>query len=206
MDNKLGVGLIVGSLALVLSLSGNVYQRMANKQDTIQISKVQKQNKTISKQLKEARKQKSLLAGQVDSLKTNANNSGKSTGEIDFSNVTKKFFDVMQNFKPKTYGQRKDKVKSLISDDLYKQYFSNSGTYGDSNSVSSKLDELTIYTQSQQGSNIKGLAVVTFESKSGNADNWTKSTVVYQLEFDTTTNRITNIQNLGTSFKAGDLD
>jgi len=206
MDNKLGVGLVVGSLALVLSLSGNVYQHMANKQDTIQISRIKKQNKTISKQLKKAKKQKGLLAGQVDSLKTNANNSGKSTGEIDFSNVTKKFFDVMQNFKPKSYGQRKDKVKSLISDDLYKQYFSNSGTYGDSNSVSSKLDELTIYTQSQQGSNIKGLAVVTFESKSGNADNWTKSTVVYQLEFDTTTNRITNIQNLGTSFKASDLD
>ena len=38
------------------------------------------------------------------------------------------------------------------------------------------------------------------------ADNWTKSTIVYQLEFDTTTNRITNIQNLGTSFKASDLD
>lgn len=45
MGNKLGVGLIVGSLALVLSLSGNVYQHMVNKQDTIQISKVQKQNK-----------------------------------------------------------------------------------------------------------------------------------------------------------------
>ncbi|MGP4118081.1 hypothetical protein ACS4N0_13280, partial [Levilactobacillus zymae] len=77
--------------------------------------------------------------------------------------------------------------------------------YGDSNSVSAKLNQLNLYTQSKQGQNMKGLAVVSYESKSGNND-WQKATVLYQVTFDTTTDRITAVQNLGSSFKASDLN
>jgi len=52
---------------------------------------------------------------------------------------------------------------------------------------------------------MKGLAVVSYESKSGNND-WQKATVLYQVTFDTTTDRITAVQNLGSSFKASDLN
>jgi len=142
---------------------------------------------------------------QIDSYKTYQNNKDKSSAELSFNTVVTKFFDVMNNFKPKTYGQRKDGVKNLISDKLYQQYFSNKGTYGDSNSVSAKLNQLNLYTQSKQGQNMKGLAVVSYQSKSGDND-WQKATVLYQVTFDTTTNRITAVQNLGSSFKASDLN
>ena len=145
------------------------------------------------------------MSTQIDSYKTYQNNKDKSPAEISFNTVVTKFFKVMNNFKPKTYGQRKDSVKDLISDKLYQQYFSNKGTYGDSNSVSAKLDQLNLYTQSKQGPNMKGLAVVSYESKSGDND-WQKATVLYQVTFDTTTDRITAVQNLGSSFKASDLN
>lgn len=149
--------------------------------------------------------QKQLLSTQIDSYKTYQNNKDKSPAELSFNTVVTKFFDVMNNFKPKTYGQRKDGVKNLISDKLYQQYFANKGTYGDSNSVSAKLNQLNLYTQSKQGQNMKGLAVVSYQSKSGDND-WQKATVLYQVTFDTTTDRITAVQNLGSSFKASDLN
>lgn len=152
-----------------------------------------------------ANQEKQLLSTQIDSYKTYQNNKDKSQAELSFNTVVTKFFKVMNNFKPKTYGQRKNGVKDLISDKLYQQYFSNKSTYGDSNSVSAKLNQLNLYTQSKQGQNMKGLAVVSYQSKSGNND-WQKATVLYQVTYDTTTDRITDVQNLGNSFKASDLD
>ena len=111
----------------------------------------------------------------------------------------------MFTFEPDTYTNRKDSIKGLISNDLYNQYFPKNNNYGDANSVSSKLDKATIYTQSKQGDSMKGLAVVSFESKTGNND-WKKETDVYQLTFDTTTNQLTAVQNLGSSFKASDVE
>lgn len=205
MRGRMAVGLAVLGIVLLVSLGGNIYQHSQNIQANQQISSVQEQNKQVKNKLSKANQQKELLAGQIDSYKTYQNNKNKSESETNFNTVANKFFSVMNNFEPKTYGKRKNAVKDLISTDLYKQYFSDKGTYGDSNSVSAKLDKVNIYTQSKQGQSIKGLAVVTFESKSGDND-WQKSTVLYQITFDTTTNRITNVQNLGNSFKASDLD
>ncbi|KGI00296.1 hypothetical protein [Oenococcus oeni] len=205
MKGKTIVGLTVLGLVFVVSLGGNIYQHSQNNQAKQQISNIKKQNKQVKKKLSKVKQQKELLAGQINSYKTYQNNKGKSESETNFNTVANKFFNVMNNFEPKSYGNRKEAVKDLISTDLYKQYFSDKGTYGDSNSVSSKLDKVNIYTQSKQGQSMKGLAVVTFESKSGDND-WQKSTVLYQLTFDTTTNRITDVQNLGNNFKASDLD
>ena len=110
----------------------------------------------------------------------------------------------MFNFEPDTYNKRKDSMHDIISDKLYQQYFPKSQNFGDSNNVSSKLDNATIYTQSQQGSDMKGLAVVTYESKSGDND-WRKSTEMYQIKFDTTKSQITSVQNLGSSFEAKNI-
>lgn len=198
MKRSMVLSIAIGSLILIMSLGANAYQHSQVKQAQQQISRLQKQKRQVNQQ-------KQLLSTQIDSYKTYQNNKDKSPAEISFNTVVTKFFDVMNNFKPKTYGQRKDGVKDLISDKLYQQYFSNKGTYGDSNSVSAKLDQLNLYTQSKQGQDMKGLAVVSYESKSGDND-WQKATVLYQVTFDTTTDRITAVQNLGSSFKASDLN
>ena len=201
MKRSVVLSVVIGSLILVMSLGANAYQHSQIKQAQQQISRLQQQKRQVSQQLTKANQQKQLLSTQIDSYKTYQNNKDKSQAELSFNTVVTKFFKVMNNFKPKTYGQRKDGVKDLISDKLYQQYFSNKGTYGDSNSVSAKLDQLNLYTQSKQGQNMKGWAVV----KSGDND-WQKATVLYQVTFDTTTNRITAVQNLGSSFKASDLN
>ena len=205
MKRSVVLSVVIGSFILVMSLGANAYQHSQIKQAQQQISRLQQQKRQVSRQLTKTNQQKQLLSAQIDSYKTYQNNKDKSQAELSFNTVVTKFFEVMNNFKPKTYGQRKDGVKDLISDKLYQQYFSNKGTYGDSNSVSAKLNQLNLYTQSKQGQNMKGLAVVSYESKSGDND-WQKATVLYQVTFDTTTDRITDVQNLGNSFKASDLD
>ena len=205
MKRSVVLSVVIGSLILVMSLGVNAYQHSQIKQAQQQISRLQQQKRQVSRQLTKTNQQKQLLSTQIDSYKTYQNNKDKSQAELSFNTVVTKFFEVMNNFKPKTYGQRKDGVKDLISDKLYQQYFSNKGTYGDSNSVSAKLNQLNLYTQSKQGQNMKGLAVVSYESKSGDND-WQKATVLYQVTYDTTTDRITDVQNLGNSFKASDLD
>ncbi|GEB07155.1 hypothetical protein [Levilactobacillus brevis] len=205
MKRSMVLSVVIGSLILVLSLGVNAYQHSQVKQAQQQITRLQRQKRQVSQQLTKINQQNQLLSTQIDSYKTYQNNKDKSPAELSFNTVVTKFFDVMNNFKPKTYGQRKDGVKNLISDKLYQQYFANKGTYGDSNSVSAKLNQLNLYTQSKQGQNMKGLAVVSYQSKSGDND-WQKATVLYQVTFDTTTDRITAVQNLGSSFKASDLN
>lgn len=205
MKRSMVLSVAIGSLILVMSLGANAYQHSQVKQAQQQITRLQQQKRQVSQQLTKTNQQKQLLSTQIDSYKTYQNNKDKSSAELSFNTVVTKFFDVMNNFKPKTYGQRKDAVKDLISDELYQQYFPQKGTYGDSNSVSAKLNQLNLYTQSKQGQNMKGLAVVSYQSKSGDND-WQKATVLYQVTFDTTTNRITAVQNLGSSFKASDLN
>ncbi|MCP8863598.1 hypothetical protein [Latilactobacillus curvatus] len=210
MKRSVVLSIALGSLILIMSLGTNAYQHSQVKQAQQQISRLQKQKRQVNQQLTKVNQQKQLLSTQIDSYKTYQNNKDKSQAELSFNTVVTKFFEVMNNFKPKTYGQRKDGVKGLISDKLYQQYFSNKGTYGDSNSVSAKLNQLNLYTQSKQGQSkqgqsMKGLAVVSYQSKSGDND-WQKATVLYQVTFDTTTDRITEVQNLGSSFKASDLN
>lgn len=205
MKRSVVLSVVIGSLILVMSLGANAYQHSQIKQAQQQISRLQQQKRQVSRKLTKTNQQKQLLSAQIDSYKTYQNNKDKTQAELSFNTVVTKFFEVMNNFKPKTYGQRKDGVKGLISDKLYQQYFSNKGTYGDSNSVSAKLNQLNLYTQSKQGQSMKGLAVVSYQSKSGDND-WQKATVLYQVTFDTTTDRITAVQNLGSSFKASDLN
>ncbi|MFT8605485.1 hypothetical protein [Lactiplantibacillus plantarum] len=205
MKRSMVLSVVIGSLILVLSLGANAYQHSQVKQAQQQITRLQQQKRQVSQKLTKINQQKQLLSTQIDSYKTYQNNKDKSPAELSFNTVVTKFFDVMNNFKPKTYGQRKDGVKNLIADKLYQQYFANKGTYGDSNSVSAKLNQLNLYTQCKQGQNMKGLAVVSYQSKSGDND-WQRAMVLYQVTFDTTTNRITAVQNLGSSFKASDLN
>lgn len=199
------ISLSVLGILLVGSLSVNVIQNSTNNHVKTQLIQQENQNKDINQKLSTKSRENKVLKSEVDGFKKFENNKDKSQSELNFDNITNKFLTTMFTFEPDTYNNRKDNLKGLISDNLYNKYFPKNTNYGDANNVSSKLDKATIYTQAKQGNELKGLAVVTFESKSGDNE-WKKETDLYQIKFDTTNNQITDVQNLGSSFKASDVE
>lgn len=199
------ISLSVLGILLVGSLSVNVIQNSTNNHVKTQLKQQENQNKDINQKLSTKSRENKVLKSEVDGFKKFENNKDKSQSELNFDNITNKFLTTMFTFEPDTYNNRKDNLKGLISDNLYNKYFPKNTNYGDANNVSSKLDKATIYTQAKQGNELKGLTVVTFESKSGDNE-WKKETDLYQIKFDTTNNQITDVQNLGSSFKASDVE
>ncbi|MFW4411496.1 hypothetical protein ACNQEO_14130 [Lactiplantibacillus argentoratensis] len=204
MKRSVVLSIALGSLILIMSLGTNAYQHSQVKQAQQQISRLQQQKRQVSQQLTKTNQQKQLLSTQIDSYKTYQNNKDKSTAEIDFNNTTNKFLKYMFTFEPDSYKTRKEHIKGLISNDLYNQYFPSNQNFGDSNNVSSKLDQAKVYTRAKQDQNIDGLAVITFESKTGSND-FKKQTVLYQLSYDTTAKQLTKVKSLGDSFEASDI-
>lgn len=204
MKRSVVLSIALGSLILIMSLGTNAYQHSQVKQAQQQISRLQQQKRQVSQQLTKTNQQKQLLSTQIDSYKTYQNNKDKSTAEIDFNNTTNEFLKYMFTFEPDSYKTRKEHIKGLISNDLYNQYFPSNQNFGDSNNVSSKLDQAKVYTRAKQDHNIDGLAVITFESKTGSND-FKKQTVLYQLSYDTTAKQLTKVKSLGDSFEASDI-
>lgn len=204
MKRSVVLSIALGSLILIMSLGTNAYQHSQVKQAQQQISRLQQQKRQVSQQLTKNNQQKQLLSTQIDSYKTYQNNKDKSTAEIDFNNTTNEFLKYMFTFEPDSYKTRKEHIKGLISNDLYNQYFPSNQNFGDSNNVSSKLDQAKVYTRAKQDQNIDGLAVITFESKTGSND-FKKQTVLYQLSYDTTAKQLTKVKSLGDSFEASDI-
>ncbi|MCG0835817.1 hypothetical protein FXE14_15395 [Lactobacillus sp. LSI2-1] len=204
MKRSVVLSIALGSLILIMSLGTNAYQHSQVKQAQQQISRLQQQKRQVSQQLTKTNQQKQLLSTQIDSYKTYQNNKDKSTAEIDFNNTTNEFLKYMFTFEPDSYKTRKEHIKGLISNDLYNQYFPSNQNFGDSNNVSSKLDQAKVYTRAKQDQNIDGLAVITFESKTGSND-LKKQTVLYQLSYDTTAKQLTKVKSLGDSFEASDI-
>ncbi|RWZ46094.1 hypothetical protein [Lactiplantibacillus plantarum] len=204
MKRSVVLSIALGSLILIMSLGTNAYQHSQVKQAQQQISRLQQQKRQVSQQLTKTNQQKQLLITQIDSYKTYQNNKDKSTAEIDFNNTTNEFLKYMFTFEPDSYKTRKEHIKGLISNDLYNQYFPSNQNFGDSNNVSSKLDQAKVYTRAKQDQNIDGLAVITFESKTGSND-FKKQTVLYQLSYDTTAKQLTKVKSLGDSFEASDI-
>ncbi|MCG0894364.1 hypothetical protein IMAU10237_02746 [Lactiplantibacillus plantarum] len=204
MKRSVVLSIALGSLILIMSLGTNAYQHSQVKQAQQQINRLQQQKRQVSQQLTKTNQQKQLLSTQIDSYKTYQNNKDKSTAEIDFNNTTNEFLKYMFTFEPDSYKTRKEHIKGLISNDLYNQYFPSNQSFGDSNNVSSKLDQAKVYTRAKQDQNIDGLAVITFESKTGSND-FKKQTVLYQLSYDTTAKQLTKVKSLGDSFEASDI-
>lgn len=204
MKRSVVLSIALGSLILIMSLGTNAYQHSQVKQAQQQISRLQQQKRQVSQQLTKTNQQKQSLSTQIDSYKTYQNNKDKSTAEIDFNNTTNEFLKYMFTFEPDSYKTRKEHIKGLISNDLYNQYFPSNQNFGDSNNVSSKLDQAKVYTRAKQDQNIDGLAVITFESKTG-SNGFKKQTVLYQLSYDTTAKQLTKVKSLGDSFEASDI-
>lgn len=186
------------------SLIFNYAQQRSKNELTTELKDTQTKKKTADKNLKIQTTQNEVLSDQIDTFKTMQNNKDKSTAEIDFNNKANQFLKYMFTFEPNSYNDRKDKVKGLITDDLFKQYFPSNQNFGDSNNVTSKLNKAKIYTRAKHDKNIDGLAVITFESKTGK-NNFKKQTVLYQLSYDTTAKQLSKVKSLGDSFEASDI-
>ncbi|WP_105957323.1 hypothetical protein [Apilactobacillus quenuiae] len=191
-------------IVLLCSLGMNVYQGKDFSHIQQQKHRIKMQQVMATSQLKQIKNDNENIKHQLARQKIQLNNKGKSVNELNFNNKIRRFINVMNTFDPNTYRYRKNAVRNLISPKLYKQYFDHKLTYGDSNEVSSRLKRLNLYTQSKQGTKMKGLAVVNAESKS-NHNPWEKNTFIYQITFNTATNKIEFVQNLGSSFKASDV-
>lgn len=194
----------VAGVALVVSLIGNYAQQQSKNELRTELKASQSKQKQTAQKLKAKTTKNQVLADQIDTFKSTQNNKDKSTAELEFNDTANKFLKYMFTFEPDSYKTRKEHVKSLVSDDLFKQYFPNNQNFGDSNNVSSKLDQAKIYTRAKQDQNIDGLAVITFESKAGSND-FKKQTVLYQLTYDTTAKQLTKVKSLGDSFEASDI-
>ena len=102
----------------------------------------------------------------------------------------------MYNFNPDDYKDRKKTVKDYISDELYKKYYQNKSTIGDSGGVTSKLLETKIYVKTTQKSDLVGLVYVESESQI-NDSKPKKIKNYYEVTYDTTNKKIKEINNQG---------
>ena len=127
MKRSMVLSIAIGSLILIMSLGANAYQHSQVKQAQQQISRLQNRSAKLTSNWLKLTNKSSYWAPKLTAIRPTKIIKIKSPAEISFNTVVTKFFEVMNNFKPKTYGQRKDGVKDLISDKLYQQYFSNKG-------------------------------------------------------------------------------
>lgn len=192
---------IILGLVCVISISTNVYQIYS---DIKQSSYMKRKINIKDDKIKQQKGEINALKDRIEGLNENASNKAVSSSQENFNSIVSKFINVMFEYTPNSYQERKEKVSSLISAELLKRYFPK-GNYGDANDVTSKVDKVNIYRQSERQGNINGLAVITFESKIGDSD-FQKRTEVYQLTMNTKTNRLIEIQDLGNVTRGKDID
>lgn len=201
MKTQIRIWFTAVSLTLLVTFSANLVQHYTIQKAHRTIQLVKTQQKTTNHTLKQAIRVNKVLTSQLksDALTPNSNRASE-----DFNRVSNNFFAAMYNFTPNSYTWRKKAVQGLISKTLFQRYFPAQNYSGDSNSVTAKLNRIAIYMQTQQGQTLKGLALITFESKSGN-HTFKKETVLYQLTFDVMSQRLSQIQNLGGVLEASDV-
>lgn len=193
--------IIVLGLVCGVSISMNIYQIYS---DLKQSSYMERKINNKSEKIKQQKNKINALRDKVEILNKNVSNKAVSSSQENFNSIVSKFINVMFEYTPNSYQERKEKVSLLISDELLKRYFPK-GNYGDANDVTSRVDKVNIYRQSERQGNINGLAVITFESKIGDSD-FQKRTEIYQLTMNTKTNRLIKIQDLGNVTRGKDID
>lgn len=135
------------------------------------ITALEKKNDALKRETKDQKSRISKLEDENNKmLETQVVNKD---GDVykEFTNIATKYFKSRFNYDPKTYKESKENVRNLISEELYKKFSENQLTYGDSNNVSSRLDNLEIYSGSLiNQKTITGLLIVDYESKLGETD------------------------------------
>ncbi len=194
--------LIVSVFALSIGL--NIKQELTVKTANSKIAALEKKNDILKRETKDQKSRISKLEDENNKMiETQIVNKD---GDIykEFTNIATKYFKSRFNYDPKTYKESKENVRNLISEELYKKFSENQLTYGDSNNVSSRLDNLEIYSGSLiNQKTITGLLIVDYESKLGETD-WFKNSEIYTVQYDIHAKKLTKIQSLGSVLR-GDM-
>lgn len=194
--------LIVSVFALSIGL--NVKQEITVKTANSKIAALEKKNDILKRETKDQKSRMSKLEDENNKMiETQVVNKD---GDVykEFTNIATKYFKSRFNYDPKTYKESKENVRNLISEELYKKFSENQLTYGDSNNVSSRLDNLEIYSGSLiNQKTITGLLIVDYESKLGETD-WFKNSEIYTVQYDIHARKLTKIQSLGAVLR-GDM-
>ncbi|WP_126341288.1 hypothetical protein [Enterococcus faecium] len=194
--------LIVSVFALSIGL--NIKQELTVKTANSKIAALEKKNDILKRETKDQKSRISKLEDENNKMiETQIVNKD---GDVykEFTNIATKYFKSRFNYDPKTYKESKENVRDLISEELYKKFSENQLTYGDSNNVSSRLDNLDIYSGSLiNQKTITGLLIVDYESKLGETD-WFKNSEIYTVQYDIHAKKLTKIQSLGSVLR-GDM-
>ena len=194
--------LIVSVFALSIGL--NIKQELTVKTANSKIAALEKKNDILKRETKDQKSRISKLEDEnTKMIETQIVNKD---GDVykEFTNIATKYFKSRFNYDPKTYKESKENVRDLISEELYKKFSENQLTYGDSNNVSSRLDNLEIYSGSLiNQKTITGLLIVDYESKLGETD-WLKNSEIYTVQYDIHAKKLTKIQSLGSVLR-GDM-
>ncbi len=194
--------LIVSVFALSIGL--NIKQELTVKTANSKIAALEKKNDILKRETKDQKSRISKLEDENNKMiETQIVNKD---GDVykEFTNIATKYFKSRFNYNPKTYKESKENVRDLISEELYKKFSENQLTYGDSNNVSSRLDNLDIYSGSLiNQKTITGLLIVDYESKLGETD-WFKNSEIYTVQYDIHAKKLTKIQSLGSVLR-GDM-
>lgn len=194
--------LIVSVFALSIGL--NIKQELTVKTANSKIAALEKKNDILKRETKDQKSRISKLEDENNKMiETQIVNKD---GDVykEFTDIATKYFKSRFNYDPKTYKESKENVRDLISEELYKKFSENQLTYGDSNNVSSRLDNLEIYSGSLiNQKTITGLLIVDYESKLGETD-WFKNSEIYTVQYDIHAKKLTKIQSLGSVLR-GDM-
>ncbi|HAP9014843.1 hypothetical protein SKA64_07935 [Enterococcus faecium] len=187
-----------------LSIGLNIKQELTVKTANSKIAALEKKNDILKRETKDQKSRISKLEDENNKMiETQIVNKD---GDVykEFTNIATKYFKSRFNYDPKTYKESKENVRDLISEELYKKFSENQLTYGDSNNVSSRLDNLKIYSGSLiNQKTITGLLIVDYESKLGETD-WFKNSEIYTVQYDIHAKKLTKIQSLGSVLR-GDM-
>lgn len=194
--------LIVSVFALSIGL--NIKQELTVKTANSKIAALEKKNDILKRETKDQKSRISKLEDEnTKMIETQIVNKDGAVYK-EFTNIATKYFKSRFNYDPKTYKESKENVRDLISEELYKKFSENQLTYGDSNNVSSRLDNLEIYSGSLiNQKTITGLLIVDYESKLGETD-WFKNSEIYTVQYDIHAKKLTKIQSLGSVLR-GDM-
>ena len=187
-----------------LSIGLNIKQELTVKTANSKIAALEKKNDILKRETKDQKSRISKLEDENNKMiETQIVNKD---GDVykEFTNIATKYFKSRFNYDTKTYKESKENVRDLISEELYKKFSENQLTYGDSNNVSSRLDNLEIYSGSLiNQKTITGLLIVDYESKLGETD-WFKNSEIYTVQYDIHAKKLTKIQSLGSVLR-GDM-
>lgn len=203
----LGVGVLVVSVGW--GGVNYIQQQTTLKKQTQKLQKIMQekewlegQQASFEQQLDSAKNRLKEQEKQQENIQTIQNNDSTSEVRQVFSKRVTQLFEEMFNFSPENYGERKEKVKDLLSSGLLKTYFSDSQTIGDSNGVYSSLISCEVYSKAINGEKIDGIVVVKYSS--GTVKEQNKALNIFSVIYDSNRQVVTDIQNLGSGY-TGDL-